>query len=258
MKHEEQFFDFAAEAGLTKHLGGVAATDTLAELCHTCAGSRVLDVGCGVGATPVYLAKAYRCQVVGVDIVPRMIERCEERAGREGVADRTEFRVADAQDLPFDDDTFDAVITESVAAFPEDKQRAVDEYVRVTKPGGFVGLNESTWLKSPPPPDVVAWASQEVGAQVEPLTQEGWVALLKNAGLSDLVVRVHPIELGDEAKGIVRRYGTLGMLRFIWRALRMYLGNPAYRAFVTRVRKEGIVPQNLQAYFGYGLYVGRK
>jgi SAM-dependent methyltransferase len=258
VKHEEHFFDFAAEAGLTKHLGGVEATDALAELCHIGEGCYVLDVGCGVGATPVYLARTYGCRVAGVDIVPRMIERCQERAQRAGVADRTEFRVADAQDLPFDDDTFDAVITESVAAFPEDKQRAANEYVRVTKPGGYVGLNESTWLKTPPPPDVVAWASQEVGAQVEPLTQEGWVGLLENAGLSDVVVRVHPIEIGDEAKGIVRRYGSLGMLRFTLRALRMYLGNPAYRAFVTRVRKEGLMPENLQEYFGYGLYVGRK
>ncbi|MGD8997857.1 MAG: methyltransferase domain-containing protein [Anaerolineae bacterium] len=258
MNGEEHFFDFAAEAGLTKHLGSVEATDALAELCHIGEGSTVLDVGCGVGATPVYLAKTYRCRVAGVDIVPRMIERCQERARRAGVADKTEFRVADAQNLPFDDDTFDAVITESVAAFPEDKQRAANEYVRVTKPGGYVGLNESTWLKTPPPPEAVAWASREVGAQVEPLTQEGWVALLENAGLSDVVVRVHPIEIGDEARGILRRYGGLGILRSQWRALRMYLRNPAYRAFLTRVRKEGLMPENLQEYFGYGLYVGRK
>lgn len=258
MKHEEHLFDFAAEAGLTKHLGGVEATDTLAELCHIGRGSTVLDVGCGVGATPVYLAKRYGCRVIGVDIVPRMIERCEEKARREGVADQTEFRVADPQELLFDDDTFDAVITESVAAFPEDKQRAANEYARVTKPGGSVGLNESTWLKRPPPPDVVAWASQEVGAQVEPLTKEAWVTLLEKAGLSDLVVQVHPIEIGDEAKGILQRYGGLGMLRSMWRALRTYLRNPAYRAFVTRVRKDGITPDNLQEYFGYGLDVGRK
>jgi arsenite methyltransferase len=258
MGNEEHFFDFAAEAGLTKHLGGVESTDTLAELCHIEEGKVVLDVGCGVGATPVYLAKRYGCRVVGVDIVARMIERCEERAQREGVVGQTEFRVADAQDLPFDDGLFDVVITESATAFPEDKQRAVNEYVRVTKPGGYLGLNESTWLKTPPPPEVVAWASQEVGAQVEPLTEKAWVELLQNAGLSDLVVRIHTIDIRDEARGILQRYGGSGMLRSMWRALRMYVRNPAYRRFVTRVRKEGITPENLQEYFGYGLYVGRK
>ena len=63
--------------------------------------------------------------------------------------------MADAQDLPFEDDLFDAVTTESVTAFPADKQKAVGEYTRVTKPGGYVGLNESTWPKVPPAPEMV-------------------------------------------------------------------------------------------------------
>lgn len=131
MDQEEQFFDFAAQVGLTKHLGGVDGTEELVELCHIEEGDRVLDVGCGAGATPVCLAETHGCHVVGVDILPRMIERARELADRKGVAHLVEFRVADAQDLPFDDNQFDAVITESVTAFPEDKQRAVDEYKRV-------------------------------------------------------------------------------------------------------------------------------
>jgi len=256
--NEQHFFDFAAEVGLTKHLGGIEATESLVEQCHIEEGKYVLDVGCGAGATPVQLVKRHACRVVGVDISRRMIERAEEMARREGVGDKIEFRVADAQDLPFDRDLFDAVITESVAAFPEDKQRAVNEFARVTKPGGYVGLNESTWLKTPPPPDVVAWASQEVGAHVRPLSREEWAGLLESAGLKDLGVSIYPINARDEAGGIVQRYGCLGMLRVSWRMLRLYARNPAYRGFVKRVRQGGVVPGNLQEYFGYGLYVGRK
>jgi ubiquinone/menaquinone biosynthesis C-methylase UbiE len=258
MKQEEQFFEFAAEAGLTKHLGGLDATTALAELCHIGQGDRILDVGCGVGQTAVSLAKQYGSIVVGVDIVPRMVERSQERARRAGVADLTEFRVADAQELPFDDATFDAVITESATAFPEDKQRAVNEYVRVTKPGGYVGLNESTWIKSPPPPEVVVWAQQEVGAQVAPQSPEAWTALLADAGLHDLVARVYSVSIKDESRSIVKRYGVGGILRSLWRVLRLYLRNPNYRAFVKRVRGQGVVPANLTDTFGYGLYVGRK
>ena len=47
MENEQGFFDFAAYVGLTKHLGGVAATDDLVELCHIGEGRYVLDVGCG-------------------------------------------------------------------------------------------------------------------------------------------------------------------------------------------------------------------
>jgi ubiquinone/menaquinone biosynthesis C-methylase UbiE len=252
------FFDFAAEVGLTKHLGGLGATEELIELCHIGEGKYVLDVGCGAGQTLCYLAKRHGCRVVGVDINERMIERSWERAEREGLADRVEFRVADAQDLPFEDDLFDAVITESVTAFPEDKQGAVREYARVTKPGGYVGLNESTWLKVPPPPEMVAWASQDQGAQVMPLTTEGWTGLLEGAGLKEIVVNVHKVRAGKEAREIVRRYGYGGMLRSIYRGLVMYARNPAYRRFVKEVRQEGITPDNLEEYFGYGIYVGRK
>ncbi|MBC8445829.1 MAG: class I SAM-dependent methyltransferase [Chloroflexi bacterium] len=254
----EHFFDFAAEVGLTKHLGGVGATEELIELCHIGEGKYVLDVGCGAGVTPCFIAKRYGCSVVGVDISEGMIERSRERAKREGLADRVEFRIADAQDLPFEDDLFDAVITESVTAFPEDKQRAVNEYVRVTKPGGYVGLNESTWLKVPPPPELVAWASQDLGASVKPLTSGDWVGLLEGAGLREIVVTTYEINTQNEARGILRRYGCRGMLRVLCRTLSLYAKSPDYRRFVKEVREGGITPENLDEYFGYGIYVGRK
>jgi len=258
MRQEQTFFDFAAEVGLTKHLGGVGATEELAELCHVDQDRLVLDVGCGAGVTPCHLAKSRGCRVVGVDILEGMIERARERARKEGVADRVEFRVADAQKLPFDDNLFDAVMTESVTAFPEDKQRAVKEYARVTKQGGYVGLNESTWLKVPPPPGVVAWASQDVGSSVKPLTPDEWTGLLEGAGLTEIAVRIQAINTQDEAKGIVARYGLGGMLGILWRMLRLYLRNPAYRQFVKDVGQSGITPKDLTQYFGYGIYVGRK
>lgn len=258
MDHEDRFFDFAAEVGLTKHLGGLSATDELASLCLIGKESYVLDVGCGAGQTACYLARQYGCRVVGIDILPEMIARSKERAAREKLSGEVEFRVADAQDLPFEDALFDAVITESVTAFPEDKSRAVKEYARVVKPGGYVGLNESTWLKYPPPPEMEAWVSQDVGATVKPLTQEAWTGLLTEAGLTSIFVRIGAIDTQTEAKGILQRYGAGGMLRILLRTLRLYLRNPNYRKFVKRINQEGIQPDSLEEYFGYGIYVGKK
>jgi ubiquinone/menaquinone biosynthesis C-methylase UbiE len=181
MKDQPTFFDFAAEVGLTKHIGGIAATEALIERCHIGRESTILDVGCGVGATACFIATKVGCRLVGVDILEKMVERSRERAARQRITDRLEFRVADAQNLPFEDNFFDAVLTESVTAFPEDKQKAVNEYARVTKPGGYVGLNETAWLKVPPPPEVIAWAAQDVGASVKPLTPDEWVGLLDTA-----------------------------------------------------------------------------
>ena len=258
MKDQPTFFDFAAEVGLTKHIGAVEATEALVQLCHIGKGSYILDVGCGVGVTPCFLAKRYGCRVVGVDISSRMVERSRERATREKVTERVEFRVADAQDLPFEDNLFDAVITESVTAFPEDKQQAVNEYMRVTKSGGYVGLNESVWLKMPPPPNVVAWAEQDVGATVQPLTSDAWVSLLEAAGLKEIMAKTYAINTRVETKGILQRYGIGGMLGVMARTLLLYARSPAYRKFVKGVRETGVIPENLEEYFGYGLFVGKK
>ena len=258
MESSEQFFDFAAEVGFTKHIGGVKATEEIVELCRIGEGSYVLDVGCGAGVTPSFIAKKYGCKVVGVDISAGMIQKSKERAAREGVADRVEFRVADAQDLPFEDDLFDAVITESVTAFPEDKQKAVGEYARVTKPGGYVGLNESTWLKVPPPPEMVAWVSQDVGATVKPLAPDEWRRLLEGAGLEEVLVSVRPVDVRNEARGMMGRYGCAGMLGVWRRMLGLYLRSPAYRGFLKSLRQQGLTPENIDEYFGYGIYVGQK
>ena len=258
MENQPTFFDFAAEVGLTKHFGGLDGTQKLVELCHIRDGSAVLDVGCGVGVTACFLAKNYNCRVVGVDIRAKMVERSEDRARREKVDDWVEFKVADAQDLPFADGQFDIVITESVTCFPEDKQQTVCEYARVTCAGGYVGLAESTWLKVPPPPELITWVSQDVGACVQPLTAGEWMDLLKNAGLRDIAKQIYPVNAKQEAKLLLRRYSLAGMITIILRTMRLYFRNPAYRDFVKSVNQGGIVPDNITEYFGYGMYVGRK
>jgi arsenite methyltransferase len=103
------------------------------------------------------------------------------------------------QDLPFDDNVFDAVLSESVTSSRADKQRAVNEYARVTKPGGYIGLSESTWLKTPPPPELVAWVAQDAGATVKPLSFEEWLALLERAGLKEVVAKRFTVDSAKES-----------------------------------------------------------
>ena len=145
------YFTLQSSWGLTKHMGGLEATKELIELCHIDKNSYILDVGCGVGLTACYIAKEYGCKLIAIDISEEMIKRAEERAKRRGIEDKVEFKVADAQALPFEDDLFDVVISESVNAFIENKQKAINEYKRVAKVGGYVGFNEVTWIKPPPP-----------------------------------------------------------------------------------------------------------
>jgi arsenite methyltransferase len=249
---ELSYFELQAYMGTTKHMGGFETTKELIELCHIGKDTYVLEVGCGVGATACYLAKEYGCRVVGVDLRESMIARSNERAQKEGVEDRVEFRVADAQDLPFDDALFGAVIGESVATFIEDKQRVVAEYARVVKPGGYVGMNEEIWVKTPPA-RVVEYAKRTWDIKSDILTSDDWVRLLEDAGLRDIVVKAYELNARREATQL-RRYRFEDMFRMFYRTLFLYVKNPAFREYMAERRH---VPEDLFAYLGYALFVGR-
>ena len=129
-----RYLDMQAELGYTKHIGGSKATKELLELCEVSPEKVLLNVGCGAGGTTTFIVENCDCQVVGVDIKENMIESARNWAKRKGVVDKTEFRVGNAQDLPFEDNTFDILICESVNIFIPDKSKAMGEYKRVVKP----------------------------------------------------------------------------------------------------------------------------
>ncbi|MBA7483674.1 2-methoxy-6-polyprenyl-1,4-benzoquinol methylase, mitochondrial [subsurface metagenome] len=243
-----------AELDLTKHLGGLKATNELIELCHIDKGKYVLDVGCGVGMTPCYIAKRYGCRVVGIDISNRMIERANERARRRGVEDRVKFKIADVQNLPFKDALFDVVIGESFLPMVEDKQKAVEECVRVAKPGGYVGFNETTWMKAPTP-ELLAYLSRTYGSDPEILTPDGWKQLLGDSGLKDVVARTHEITVSSEFVERIRRYGLKHFLGIWYRFFSLYIVKPTYRTFLKEALSQ---PKQLSEHWRYGIYVGRR
>ena len=254
---EPTYFGLQAAWGATKHFGGLGATKELIELCYINKGKRVLDVGCGVGITPCYLAKRHGSRVVGVDISDRMTDWSNERAKREGVKDKVEFRVADVQDLPFEDAFFDTVIGESITAFLEDKQRALSEYVRVTKPGGYVGLNECTWIKAPPPPELVEYLSRVTGVK-EILAPSGWRELLESSGLGEIELRVYQTNALRQFIDEIWWLGFRDYLRGWYKFLFLIAGSAAFRRYVKEARPSKNVFKNYFQYLGYGIYVGRK
>jgi len=252
---EISYFELQAYWGATKHMGGLKATKELIELCHIKKDTYVLDVGCGVRATSCYLAKNYGCKVVGIDISGMMIYRANERRKREHVEDRVEFRVADVQNLPFENDIFDVVISESVITFVKDKQKAINECVRMTKLGGYVGLNEETWMKTPPQ-EIVEYYYRTWDIKAETLTSDDWKELLRKSGLKDIIMRIYKFksslsEYVDELRFYIKDYP--GML---YRALSLYIKSPTFRKYTKR--RYTSLPKNFFEYLGYGIYVGRK
>ena len=129
-----RIYELVAEVGFKKyfHLGGFDATKALIDLCPINENSRVIDIGCASGKTACYLARIYGCNVIGVDILPGMVERAKERARAERVTGSVEFRVGDAQQLPLEDALFDIVLGEFITGLVDDKERALSEYVSRT------------------------------------------------------------------------------------------------------------------------------
>ena len=115
----------------------VLVSELLADAADLQAGWEVLDVACGNGNATLAAARS-GTHATGIDYVPELLEGGRERAVAEGLD--VEFRVGDAEDLPVADGYFDAVLSVFGVMFAPDHQRAANEIIRVTRPGGTAGL----------------------------------------------------------------------------------------------------------------------
>ena len=148
------------------HPGGLPLTERLGELLDLRPGKRVLDVAAGKGASAVFLAKRFGCEVVGVDYSARNAAEAALSAEEAGVGEIVTFRQGDAERLPFADGEFDAVVCECAYCTFPDKVAAAREFLRVLRPGGRVGLSDLT-------------RSGELGPELQTLL--AWVACLGDA-----------------------------------------------------------------------------
>ena len=105
------------------------------------AGQSVLDVACGTGNSALVAGRRH-CRVAGIDYVPALIERARTRAKAEDMD--IDFRVGDAQALPFPDASFDVVLSAIGVMFAPDQERAASELLRVCRPDGTIGL--ASWM----------------------------------------------------------------------------------------------------------------
>jgi phosphatidylethanolamine/phosphatidyl-N-methylethanolamine N-methyltransferase len=116
--------------------GGVFATGRKeAVIAAERIGGRILEVGVGTGISLPRYGKS--TQVVGVDISESMLDKARDRAKRLG-PDRIEIEVGDAEDLRFADSEFDVVVAQYVISAVPNPERALDEFVRVVRPGGEI------------------------------------------------------------------------------------------------------------------------
>jgi ubiquinone/menaquinone biosynthesis C-methylase UbiE len=140
--------------------GIVITGELLCESLDVSPGEKVLDVACGSGNGAISAARR-AAVVTGLDYVPELLERGRERAAAERM--EISFVEGDAEALPFDDGSFDVVLSTFGSMFAPDQQQAADELTRVCRsggrigmanwtPAGFVGQMFITIFKHAPPP----------------------------------------------------------------------------------------------------------
>ena len=96
----------------------------------------ILDVGCGIGGSSLYLAKKFNAKVTGITLSPVQASRAAERATEALLNTQASFQVADAQNMPFADNSFDLVWSLESGEHMPDKTKFMQECYRVLKPGG--------------------------------------------------------------------------------------------------------------------------
>lgn len=111
--------------------------ESLCEALDLRAGQRVLDVAAGNGNATLAAARRW-CDVVSTDYVAALLERAKARASAEGLA--VQFEQADAENLQFEDGSFDVVLSTFGVMFTPNQEKAASELARVCKPGGKIGL----------------------------------------------------------------------------------------------------------------------
>jgi ubiquinone/menaquinone biosynthesis C-methylase UbiE len=144
-----------AEIGVRLQIVG----ESLAEAADVRAGDRVLDVAAGNGNATLAAARRF-AEVTSTDYVPALLDKGRLRARADGLD--AQFQVADAEDLPFADGSFDVVLSTFGVMFTPDHHRAAAELLRVVRSGGRIGL--ANWT----PDGFIGRLFKVVGAYVPP------------------------------------------------------------------------------------------
>jgi demethylmenaquinone methyltransferase/2-methoxy-6-polyprenyl-1,4-benzoquinol methylase len=123
--------------------------------CPVSAEAHTLDVATGTAAVAIAMASRYGCRVTGLDQSAEMLETGRERVSRAHLDGRIELVEGRAQELPYEDATFDGVTSTYFLRYVEDVPAAVAELARVAKPGAPVGYLD--FGVPPLPPARIAW-----------------------------------------------------------------------------------------------------
>jgi len=187
-KHTRALHFGYEQPGERKHDASLLALNhVMAEHVRLRRGERVLDAGCGVGGTSMWLAEEYDAEVIGVNLVEDHIERARRYGRERHLGAQVRFEVADYTATGLDESSFDVAWAQESACHAPDKKAFTTEMARVLRPGGRIVMAEYV-VAADRSPDVGddAIADWELGWEMTLATQAVWHEALEAAGFVDI------------------------------------------------------------------------
>lgn len=155
-------------AGLDEfHLGARPQTVELGKSLRLAAGTRLLDIGSGIGGPARYFAQARQCRVTGIDLTPSFVAAATDLTRRCGLSGLVSFQQGSALDMPFADGAFDAATLLHVGMNIADKARLFAEARRVLKTGGLFAVYDVMRMQNVPLTYPMPWAADAATSFVE-------------------------------------------------------------------------------------------
>src|SRR5260370_19915082 len=177
------------------HPGGTGLTHLLGTLLGLTRESNVLDVASGQGTSAFHLAESFGCQVTGIDLSEQNVRLAKVETWQRGLDQFVQFQLGDAEQLPFAENTFDAIVCEcAFCTFPS-KQLAAREFFRVLKPGGYLGISDLTKVEQniPELEGLLSW----IACIGEALPIQKYIAILEASGFQTQEVEDHSPALAE-------------------------------------------------------------
>ncbi|HEY2421938.1 MAG TPA: class I SAM-dependent methyltransferase [Neobacillus sp.] len=179
------YLDLLAKFGIGgAHPGGITLTKDLLSSENISRNSYVLDAGCGTGQTAAYIYQQYQARVVGLEINTIMVEKAKRRFQTQQLP--IPIIAGSIENIPFENNTFDFILSESVLAFVQ-KPKALREFYRVLKNGGRLIANEMT---------INNRLSQKAESEIKTfysldslLLEEDWRHLLEELGFQEIKIK---------------------------------------------------------------------
>jgi SAM-dependent methyltransferase len=193
--------------------------ETLCEAADLRAGERVLDVAAGNGNATLAAARRWT-EVTSTDYVPALLERARERAAAERLHG-IDFREADVEALPFDDGSFDVVLSTFGCMFAPNPPRVASEMLRVCRPGGRIAM--ANWT----PEGFIGQVFKLIGKYVPPPAGVSSPALWGTRGLLAELFEEGSARIATEKRHFAFRYRSPEHMLEVFRG---YYG-PVLKAF---------------------------